>query len=119
MKRRDAVASPTPVADHLFKMHSDTLKLNKERFELFHRVTTQIQYLAQHGRPNLQTAILFLTKRAREDKTDEDDYNKLTRVSKYMRRTTFLRVKIEATYLDQNHWFTEATLAPTRPLGKA
>ena len=98
----------TPAADHLFKTHSDAPKLNKERAKLFHRVTAQIIFLAQRGRPNLRTAISFLTKRVREDNTDKDDYKKLTRVAKYMHRTKFLRLTIEVTYLDQNHWFIDA-----------
>ena len=98
----------TPAVDHLFKTCSDAPKLNKERAELFHRVTAQILFLAQRGRPDLRTAISFLTKQVGEDKTDKDDYNKLTRVAKYMHRTKFLRLTIEATYLDQNHWFIDA-----------
>ena len=47
----------TPAADHLFKTCSDAPKLNKERAELFHRVTAQILFLAQHGRYDLQTVI--------------------------------------------------------------
>ena len=84
--------------------------------------------MAQRGRPNLQTAISFLTKRVGEDKTDEDDYKKLTRVAKYMHRTKFLFLTIETTYLDQNHWFIDVafaihddmrtTLVPTQLLGK-
>ena len=52
----------TPTADHLFKTRSDALKLNKDRAKLFHRVTAQILFLAQHDRPDLWTAISFLTK---------------------------------------------------------
>ena len=52
----------TPVADHLFKTLSDAPKLNKERAELFHRVTAQSLFLAQHDRPDLRTVISFLTK---------------------------------------------------------
>ena len=83
-------------------------KLNNGKAELFHRVTEQSLFLAQCGRPNLRTAMSFLTKRVGEDKTDEDDYKKLTRIAKYMRRTKFLGLTIEATYLDQNHWFIDA-----------
>ena len=59
----------------------------------------------QYIRPNLRTVILFLTKRVGKDKTYEDDYKKLTRVGEYMSRTKFLCLTIEATHLDQNHWF--------------
>ena len=74
----------TPATYHLFKTCSDTPKLNKERSELFHRVTAQIIFLAQCGRFDPSTAISFLTKQAGEDKPEEDDYKKLTRVSKYI-----------------------------------
>ena len=67
--------------------------------------------MAQRGQHDLRTTISFLTKQVGEDKTDEDDYKKLTRVAKYMRRTMFLRLTIEATYLDQNHWFIDAAFA--------
>ena len=101
----------TPAADNRFKTRNDTPKLNKERAEPFHRVTAQIIFLAQCRRPDLRTAISFLTKCVGEDKTDKDEYKKLTRVAKYMRRTKFLRLTIEATYLDQNHWFIDAAFA--------
>ena len=67
--------------------------------------------MAQCGRHDLQTAISVLTKQVGEDKTDEDDYKKLTRVAKYMHRTKFLCLTIEVTYLDQNHWFIYAAYA--------
>ena len=101
----------TPAVDHLFKTRNSAPKLNKERAELFHRVTAQILFVAQRGRPDLRTAISFLTKRVGEGTTDEDDYKKLARVTKYIRRTKFLRLTIEATYLDQNHWFIDGAFA--------
>ena len=52
----------TPAADHLSKTLSDGPKLNKERAKILHRVTAQILFLAQRGRPDLRTAISFLTK---------------------------------------------------------
>ena len=67
--------------------------------------------MAQPGRPDLRAAISFLTKRVRGDKTDEDDYKTLAKVAKYMRRNKFLRLTIEATYLDHNHWFINAAFA--------
>ena len=91
----------TPAADHLFKVRDSAPKLNEERAELFHRVTAQMLFVAQRGRPNLRTATSFLTKRVQNP--DEDDYKKLARAIKYIRRTKFLHLTIEATYLDQNH----------------
>ena len=53
----------TPAADHLFKVRDNAPKLNKENAELFHKVVAQLLFVAQRGRPDLRTAISFLTKR--------------------------------------------------------
>ena len=78
-------------------------KLSQDRGDLFHRVTAQILFACQRGRPDLRTVVSFLTKRVRAP--DEDDWKKLVRCIKYIRKTLFLRLRIEANYLDQNHWF--------------
>ena len=104
----DGVAT-TPAADYLFKVRDSAPKLDEERAILFHRKTAQILFVAQRGRPDLRTAISFLTKRVHSP--DEDDYKKLARVVKYMRKTKFLRLTIEATFLDQNHWFIDGAFA--------
>ena len=51
----------------------------------------------------------FLTKQVKAP--DEDDWKKLAREVKYMRKTNFPRLRIEATYLDQNHWFIDGAFA--------
>ena len=104
----DGFAS-TPAADHLFKTRDNVDKLDKETADLFHRVTAQLLFVSQRGRPDIRTAISFLTKRVKAP--DEDDYKKLLRVIKYIRKTKFLRLRIEATYLDQNHWFIDGAFA--------
>ena len=102
-------AAATPAADHLFKTRKDAPKLDEERATLIHRVTAQLLFTSQRARPDLRTAISFLTKRVQAP--DEDDYKKLARVIKYVRRTKFLRLKIEANRLDQNHWFIDGAFA--------
>ena len=99
----------TPAADHLFKVRDNVPKLDDEKAELFHHVTAQMLFVAQRGRPDLRTAISFLTKRVQTP--DEDDYKKLARAIKYIRRTLPLRLTIEAKYLDQNHWFIDGAFA--------
>ena len=62
---------------------------------------TQLLFVSQGGRPDLLTAVSFLTKSVKAP--DEDNYKKLARAIKYIRRKKFLRMRIEVTYLDQNH----------------
>ena len=99
----------TPAAEHLFKTRDDVPKLDEEHAALFHRVTAQLLFASQRARPDLRTVISFLTKRVQAP--DEDDYKKLARAIKYVRRTKFLRLKIEAHRLDQNHWFIDGAFA--------
>ena len=55
----------TPAADHLFRTCNNAVKLDKEKAELFHRVTAQMSFVAQRGRPDLRTAVSFLCKRVK------------------------------------------------------
>ena len=93
----------TPAADQLFKTRDNAPKLDEKRAELFRSKTAQILFGSQRARPDLRLVVSFLTKRVKTP--DEDDYKKLARAMKYIRRTKWLRLTIEAEYLDQNHWF--------------
>ena len=66
-------------------------------------------YTCKRGRPDIHTAIAFLCTRVKHP--DQDDYKKLTRVIKYLRRTKFLRLTMEAGHLDQIHWFIDGAFA--------
>ena len=39
----------TPTADHLFKVRDNAPKLNEERAEFYHRVVSQLMFVAQRG----------------------------------------------------------------------
>jgi hypothetical protein len=98
----------TPSSDHPFKTRDNMPKLNKEKADMFHCVTTHILFATQRGRHDPMMAISFLTKRVGEDTTDKDNYKKMARVAKYIYRTKFLHLTIKATCLDQHHWFIDA-----------
>ena len=76
---------------------------------MFHRLTAQLLFVSQRERPDFCTNISFLCKRVKSP--DEDDWKKLVRLIRYIRRTKFLRLTLEATYLDQNHWFIDGDFA--------
>ena len=99
----------SPAADHLFKTRENAVKLDKTRADLFHHVTAQLLFACKRGRPDISTAISFLCTRVKSP--DEDDYKKLIRVVRYVRRTIFLKLTMEAKYLDQNHWFIDGAFA--------
>ena len=99
----------SPAAEHLFKTRDNAAKLDKQAADLFHHITAQLLFVCKRGRPDIQTAVAFLCTRVREP--DEDDYKKLCRLIKYIRRTKFLKLTMEAAYLDQNHWFIDGAFA--------
>ena len=80
--------STVPVAKHLFNTRSDAIKLNPQEQELFHHLTMQLMYLSQRGRPDIRTAVAFLSSRVTSP--DQDDYLKLGKVIKYLENTIHL-----------------------------
>ena len=82
----DGIAA-TPACDHLFKTCANAPKLNKERGDLYHRVTAQILFACQRGRPDLRTVVSFLTKQVKAP--DEDDWKSWCAVSNISEKQCF------------------------------
>lgn len=62
--------TPTPM--HLFNVKDDTEKLVKSNKELYVTLVVNILYLLCHVRPNIRTAVSFLTTKTNEP--DKDGY---------------------------------------------
>ena len=62
----------TCASDHLFIVNPDGVKLDKKRADLFHRYVAKILFISKRGRPDIQTAVDFLTTRVQLP--DEDDW---------------------------------------------
>jgi hypothetical protein len=99
----------TPASDHLFKTCDNAEKLSPQEAELFHSLVAKLLWVNKRGRPDVAVAISFLCTRVQQP--DTDDWKKLARVVKYLRRTKFLKLTMEATHLDQNHWFIDGAFA--------
>ena len=93
----------TPAAEHMLKTRSDAGYLDQETAELFHHVTAQLLFLGQRGRPDIRNAVSFLCKRVKSP--ENDNYKKIHKVIKYLRRIKFLRLTMEADQLDQSPLF--------------
>ena len=65
--------APTPAGDYLFTVRPDDEQklLPEEQAQKLHRTMVQLLFLSQRARPDMQTLVLFLTKRVRSP--DEDD----------------------------------------------
>ena len=101
--------SSTPVSAHLFVTGENRKKLGLKEKEKFHSIVAKLLYLAKHGRPDLLTAVSFLSTRVRDP--DEDDWKKLEKLVKYLKGTMELMLTLEADDLDQMHVYIDASHA--------
>jgi hypothetical protein len=99
--------SPTPAADHLFKIRDtkDTKPLEEERALAFHHTVAQLLFMATRARRDKQTAVAFLTTRVKNP--DEDDWGKLKRVLKYLNGTKYLKLNLSVENLGVLKWFVD------------
>jgi hypothetical protein len=98
--------SSTPGRNHLFTVNQDATKLSDEDSIMFHHITAKLLFLCKRARPDLQTAVTFLTTRVKSP--DIDDYKKLARVMKYLQGTLNMPLTLEA---DDSHimqWWIDA-----------
>jgi hypothetical protein len=75
VKRKRSKAQLTAAPKDLFVVNEECEKLPKKQQEAFHCVVAKSIYLWKHARPDIGTAVSFLTKRVREP--DLDDWRKL------------------------------------------
>ena len=97
----------TPAGNHLFQVNASGKKLDQGDADLFHRITAQLLYLSKRARPNLQTAVSFLTTRVTSP--DLDDFRKLGRCIRYLRRTKHYPLTLEADSLSSIKWWVDAS----------
>lgn len=68
----------TRAANSLFEVRDDTEKVNEAKKKLLHQIIAKLLYLSKQARPDVQTAIAFLTNR--EPEPTMEDYKKVVRV---------------------------------------
>ena len=83
-----------PAANPLFEVDDNGVKLKPEQKDLFHEFVAKLLFLGKRARPDLQTAISFLSTRVTEP--DTDDYKKLIRLMNYLKSTKDITLTLEA-----------------------
>ena len=105
------VPPSTPAANHLFDIRGDDdpLKhpLSEEQSGHFHRAVAQLLFLCMRSRRDIQTAVSFLTTRVRAP--DDDDWNKLVRVLKYLYGTRHMKLKLSVHNMSTIKWWVDAS----------
>jgi hypothetical protein len=96
----------TPAADYLFTIVEGIELLDKETSEFFHSTVAKLLFLCKGGRPDIQTAIAFLCTRVQQP--TKHDFNKLSRVIKYLRKTSDLVLRLSANNLNIVKWWIDA-----------
>lgn len=79
---------------------SDSPRLSKQDKERFHGAVAKMLYMAKRARPDILTAISFLTTRIMDP--TEEDHGKLIRVIKYLYGTKDLPLTLSANMLQDN-----------------
>jgi hypothetical protein len=102
--------APTPAPSHLFEININNGKpLDNERAIRFHHNVAKLLFLCKRARPDIQTAVAFLSTRVKGP--DEDDYKKLQRVMKYLRGTFNMPLTLEADKTHVVKWWVDASYA--------
>ena len=104
----------TPAANYLFQTNPDAKKLNNQTSELYQHLVAKLLYLCKRVRPDIMTAVAFLTTRV--SSPDQDDYNKLSRCIKYLRGTKDLHLTLEADEQMTLKWWVDASFAIHRDM---
>jgi hypothetical protein len=97
----------SPAADHLFQIVDGIEDLDEPTKEFFHSTVAKLLFLCKRGQPDIQTAIAVLCTRVQQP--TRHDYNKLSRVIKYLRKTKDLVLRLSADNLNIIKWWIDAS----------
>ena len=98
-----------PAQHHLFQVNEDAELLDKNKKEIFHRVTAKLLYLVKRARPDPETLVSFLTMRV--TKSDVDDWEKLKRGLTFVKNTIKYKIIIGAKTLTDLYMWIDAAYA--------
>ena len=96
----------TPAAAHLFEVRDNAEKLDAEKAEEFHHVVAKGLFLCKRARDDIQPTIAFLTTRVKEP--DQDDWNKLLRLLRFLKATQNVVKTLEISNLGIVQWWADA-----------
>ena len=99
----------TPAADKLFNVEEESEDLNAEDAEYFHRLVARFLFVAKRTRPDIQVAVGYLCTRVKNP--NKSDYEKLTRLVRYIRHTIHLPLLIGWDESGVMLWSVDASFA--------
>ena len=102
----DSIAK-TPAAEHLFKVNEETLSLTQDQATVFHNFVAKCLFLTKRARPDIATAVAFLTTRVKGP--GQDDWKKLTRLIRYLRGSVSLPLTLSADSVPVPKWWVDGS----------
>ena len=105
----DLVEMKTPAANHLFEVRENVEKVPEDKAVIFHNLVARGLFLCKRARPDIQTAIAFLTTRVSEP--DQDDWKKLRRLIGYLKGTEKFVLTLCADSAWVAKWYVDAAYA--------
>ena len=98
----------TPASDKIFDV-DESPKLEARRAELLHMFVAKALFIAKRGRPDIQVPVAFLCTRVQEP--TEQDWYKLIRMMKFLKRTKADVLTLSAQDLSVTKWYADASFA--------
>ena len=99
----------SPATEDLFSIDPSSPRLSKELSDKFHTDVARLLYLVERVRPDMATAVAFLTTRVHV--STEQDLQKLSRLMDYLNHTKHLHLTLEADDAIQVKTFIDASYA--------
>ena len=99
----------TPAADYLFDIDPNKKLLPPQQKDIFHQTVARLLWVAMRSRPDILTALSFLTTRVQAP--DEDDWKKLIRLLCYIQDTINLVLRLTSDGSGLTKWLVDAAFA--------
>jgi hypothetical protein len=108
MKRSNR-AKTSAAPDDLFVVDEDAEKLSEDGQTAFHHLVAKTLYISKRARPDLSTAIAFLTTRVKAP--DVNDWRKLSHLMEYLRVERLRPLVLSADGSGVLMWYVDASFA--------
>jgi hypothetical protein len=109
IKKKSNTARTSAAPDDLFVINEDAEKLSEEGATAFHNLVAKTLYVSKRARPDVSTAIAFLTTRVRAP--DVDDWRKLSCLMEYLRNDRLRPLILSADGSGVLMWYVDASFA--------
>jgi hypothetical protein len=90
-------------------VNPDAIPLSASESDRYHHFVAKLLFLCKSARPDIQTAVAFLSTRVK--KPDHDDIKKLSQTMQYRWFTQHMPLTLEADDLNEAKWWVDASFA--------